>query len=333
MTLSDTSNFIVNLLKQWLPNKSTLSKITESNDGVMLFNGEEIKGEVVNSIGNLYSNILWEGSVGTNSTTTASRNTITLTDSFYNYDKIGFHSNLFATTTPRYRYDEITIEELDKVINSTIDNSGAYFFYGGGTTDSHTGVHKSNVSNGLNLDIGCKNGFVTKVIGIKIEKKSNNPIGEVISYIGTTAPQDFLICDGSIYNIADYPQLAEHILTQFGEYGYLGGDGITTFAVPDMRGLFTRGFGGASGAIGIKQNGTEIPNIRVPASTNSVNVPRLPVGATVNTNIDEVKSQVTTRLAANTSFTPYTITAEVEKDAMVTIRPDNMAVLYCIRYQ
>jgi hypothetical protein len=63
--------------------------------------------------------------------------------------------------------------------------------------------------------------------------------------------------------------LAEFINTQFGSYNYFGGDGITTFAVPDLRGEFLRCTGtnshannGNGSSVGIHQNGTMIPAFR-----------------------------------------------------------------------
>lgn len=61
-----------------------------------------------------------------------------------------------------------------------------------------------------------------------------NPIGTVISFMGKTAPKDYLICDGSQYPIEDYPHLAEFFEEQFGSKSHFGGDGETTFNVPDM---------------------------------------------------------------------------------------------------
>lgn len=60
------------------------------------------------------------------------------------------------------------------------------------------------------------------------------PVGTVITYLGTNPPQDFLLCDGSEYFISDFPQLAELFLTQYGRYNYFGGNGTTTFAVPNI---------------------------------------------------------------------------------------------------
>ena len=71
-----------------------------------------------------------------------------------------------------------------------------------------------------------------------------NPVGTVISFMGTSAPEDYLVCDGAEYPIGDYPDLAEHFRQQFGAAGHFGGDGENTFAVPDLRNLFLRGYHG-----------------------------------------------------------------------------------------
>lgn len=92
-----------------------------------------------------------------------------------------------------------------------------------------------------------------------------SPVGTVISYMGKTAPTGYLICDGTVKNVSAYPELAQHIKTQFGSSNYFGGNGTTTFAVPDMRNLFLRGYHGSttalSGNIGAKQEGTVFPNV------------------------------------------------------------------------
>lgn len=61
----------------------------------------------------------------------------------------------------------------------------------------------------------------------------NKPIGIIIEYLGVNAPQHYLECDGSVYNIEDYQELADHINSEFGSYNYFGGDGVNTFAVPN----------------------------------------------------------------------------------------------------
>ncbi|WP_375653509.1 phage tail protein, partial [Bartonella sp. MR110HLJHH] len=62
-------------------------------------------------------------------------------------------------------------------------------------------------------------------------------------FIGTFGmrgiPKDWLICDGKAYLRRDYRDLFETIGTVWGE-----GDGVTTFNVPDFRGMFLRGVDG-----------------------------------------------------------------------------------------
>ena len=90
-----------------------------------------------------------------------------------------------------------------------------------------------------------------------------SPIGVVSAYMGTTAPGNYLLCDGTTYNITDYQELADHIKNNFGSYNFFGGDGSSTFAVPDLRGEFLRGSGtnshadqGSGSNVGIHQDGT-----------------------------------------------------------------------------
>lgn len=90
-----------------------------------------------------------------------------------------------------------------------------------------------------------------------------NPIGTIISFMGTSAPKDYLVCDGAGYSISQYPALAAFFQTQFGTKNHFGGDGEATFAVPDLRNLFLRGYHGeaeeVSGDLGARQEATEIP--------------------------------------------------------------------------
>jgi microcystin-dependent protein len=66
---------------------------------------------------------------------------------------------------------------------------------------------------------------------------NGNPVGTVISFAGPKAnlPAGYLICDGTSYNTADYPNLFAAIATSWGSTS------SATFNVPDMRGMFLRG--------------------------------------------------------------------------------------------
>lgn len=153
------------------------------------------------------------------------------------------------------------------------------------------------------------------------------PIGTVISFMGTTAPKDYLICDGATYGITAYPELASFFAAQFGASNHFGGDGTTTFAVPDLRNLFLRGYHGEaeeqlSGDVGAKQEGTKHLSI----FTGTSNVTVYPNGNYFTRDADTLGEFVARRIAnndriddANTINTHY------------TSRPVNMAVLYCIK--
>lgn len=63
------------------------------------------------------------------------------------------------------------------------------------------------------------------------------PVGAIIMMPGPGLvwSANWLLCQGQILIIADYPDLWAHLSTTY------GGDGITTFGLPDLRGEFVRG--------------------------------------------------------------------------------------------
>ena len=62
-------------------------------------------------------------------------------------------------------------------------------------------------------------------------------IGTIKLWPNVTPPAKHLLCDGTLYSLAAYPALAGFLGTNF------GGDGIATFAVPDLRGRTPVGVG------------------------------------------------------------------------------------------
>ena len=66
--------------------------------------------------------------------------------------------------------------------------------------------------------------------------------GSVFWFAGKTAPNGFLICDGSLISRVNYSDLFSVIGIEFGS-----GDGSTTFALPDLRAKFIRGAGSSDG--------------------------------------------------------------------------------------
>ena len=97
------------------------------------------------------------------------------------------------------------------------------------------------------------------------------PIGSILPFGGTIAPNGFFLCQGQALSRTDYKELFGVIGTSFGV-----GDGSTTFNLPDLRGEFLRGAGtnshtntyigeleGSGGAVGEHQNASALPAFNV----------------------------------------------------------------------
>ena len=71
---------------------------------------------------------------------------------------------------------------------------------------------------------------------------ASTPSGSILQFAGTSAPDNWLLCDGSLISRTTYSAL-------FGVIGetYGAGDGSTTFKLPDMRGRVGVGAGLGSG--------------------------------------------------------------------------------------
>lgn len=164
------------------------------------------------------------------------------------------------------------------------------------------------------------------------------PVGTVISFMGTQAPLFYLVCDGSTYNIEEYNELANFIEAQFGSKNFFGGDGIDTFAIPDLRGEFLRGTGtnshenqGNGDNVGVHQDATEHIDLYIStyakyigayASTNSA------TDYERSTNKDSTQNGVA--YLQNNSF--QSATGAYSNAGLFTSRPTNTSVLYCIKY-
>lgn len=67
--------------------------------------------------------------------------------------------------------------------------------------------------------------------------------GQIVPWVGDPgkAPNGWLIANGQLVNINDYPDLHDKIGVMY------GGDGVTTFGLPDLRGYFVRGLDDSAG--------------------------------------------------------------------------------------
>lgn len=161
------------------------------------------------------------------------------------------------------------------------------------------------------------------------------PIGSLCQFLGYTAPEGYLALDGATYNISDYPELAVFFETQFGRKHYFGGNGTTTFKVPDFRNLFLRGYHGdaskkLSGNIGAVQDATKIPSYGVGTAGNVNLVTDSLTSATWAQDADDAIGTANYGRYVSSAYME-TWSTSVGGDKFYTSRPINTAVLICIK--
>lgn len=160
----------------------------------------------------------------------------------------------------------------------------------------------------------------------------STPIGSVIYYAGKAAPTGYLACDGAVYDIADYPALAAFFADNYGANNYWGGDGETTFAVPDWQGEFFRAAGtnsrtdeGNGANVGEHQPGSYVQAIWISASGYV---------AFYGTTAFSTSSKQTDKLIGLTTKgyrINYTTYNASDSYAYYTVRPTNTSLLVCIK--
>lgn len=169
---------------------------------------------------------------------------------------------------------------------------------------------------------------------------AGEPVGSICAYMGMIAPQNYLACDGTEYQISDYPHLAQHFEDNFGSASRFGGDGATTFAVPNLQGEFLRGAGvnahinnGNGEVVGVHQDGTLSPGMQGVSTGNS-----FLYGYEDSSNYPTITNRDYTYYASKeNSVNQVTVTGVKGRNSDVSFvtkymsRPTNTSVLYCIK--
>jgi microcystin-dependent protein len=81
-----------------------------------------------------------------------------------------------------------------------------------------------NTLNELAAALGDDANFATTITN------ALSPVGSVTAYALDTPPAGWLLCDGTVHNISSYPALGAGLGSTY------GGNGTTTFAVPNLKG-------------------------------------------------------------------------------------------------
>ena len=153
----------------------------------------------------------------------------------------------------------------------------------------------------------------------------DTPVGHIISHLGSTAPKHYLVCDGSEYNVVDYPYLVQHIEDNFGAVNYFGGDGLYTFCVPNLTEKFLKG----SDVVGLYEE-AGLPNI----TANWKSEPAASANGAVY-----VKSEKGSLMpVSNGGSTDNRVYFDASRSNPIygksnTVTPSNISVLFCIKYE
>lgn len=150
-----------------------------------------------------------------------------------------------------------------------------------------------------------------------------SPVGQIADF--HTVPNGWLRCDGSTYNISEYPALFAAVGTKY------GGDGKTTFAVPNLHRKFREGTT-TDGEVGTSVS-AGLPNI-------SGSVTRLFSQRDMTAHgCLEISSTTRTNLAGSSDAYPELI-VDVDHDASgsssvygaaSTVQPSSLRLIPCIK--
>jgi microcystin-dependent protein len=125
-------------------------------------------------------------------------------------------------------------------------------------------------------------------------------IGEVRIFAGATPPSGWLTCDGQILSVTTYNPLFQVIGNRY------GGDGVTTFGLPELRGripigagqgpgLSNRALAGSGGAETHLLTTSEIPtHTHSVVATSTVGLSDNPAGRTFARSLANVPEYATT---------------------------------------
>ena len=145
----------------------------------------------------------------------------------------------------------------------------------------------------------------------KIVENSLNPPGSIIAMASTTVPGGYLECNGALVSRTTYADLFASIGTTFGV-----GDGTTTFALPDLRGEFIRGWDNGKGTDIGRAFGSSQVATKVRSDAGWYGTPIY--------NGENPESIATDRFGGGST------TATTMQFAQV--RPRNIALMYCIKH-
>lgn len=163
------------------------------------------------------------------------------------------------------------------------------------------------------------------------------PVSTVIAIANAVVPTGFLECNGATISRTTYASLFSKIGTTYGV-----GDGSTTFAIPDLRGEFIRGWDNGRGVdssrtIGsIQQQSFQSHNHAAGVSTSGGHAHPFSKAEGYASGMDGWVGQGNPAYGTTTLWTggagEHTHTVDVYSNGSQETRPRNIALMYCIKY-
>ena len=156
-------------------------------------------------------------------------------------------------------------------------------------------------------------------------------IGEIAIYAFNFAPRNWQKCEGQLINITDNPTLYSLLGTIY------GGDGVTNFKLPDLRGRSIVGAGNGPGLQNINQGqyGGHESTAQVAAHSHTATLYGEKAAPDANNPADKLLGQsqiytTPTSTKANKPMSAESIDVQSTGQASVNIRNPFLGLLYCI---
>ena len=203
------------------------------------------------------------------------------------------------------------IENLEVALNSAVST----------LTSATNSKANKNGSNALQFNVATatENNHAVNYQQMNEFVAPLSPAGTVIWYAGSSAPEGYLLCDGSEVSRTTYDKLFECIGVKFGV-----GDTTSTFNLPDLIGKFIEG----SATAGTYKD-AGLPNIKGGGSWGKGSNPS---GALYTTYTDYNSG---TSVAETPSYYlnfDASRSSSVYKNNVTTVQPESLTLLPCIKY-
>lgn len=172
----------------------------------------------------------------------------------------------------------------------------------------------------------------TKTLIQQTQKEAENLlVGAVMAFAMPEAPEGWLACDGEEISRTEYARLFERISIIFGE-----GDGETTFNLPDLRGLFVRGWDNAGQIDPEREFATgQYDQIQTHSHSTSLFADKVIIAKAGAKHVGKGRRTWYSdeKIAQYLEITqPTSASSENPIRYGHETRPKNIALLYCIKY-